>query len=85
MQGATRSKAAHLQVELATDLTAGTRGKAGGHAACAKKIAACAGVAAGESIFRLPHDRKGQELRRRARTAIGLSVSRNTFSSKFIS
>jgi hypothetical protein len=26
MQGATRSKAAHLQAELATDLTAGTRG-----------------------------------------------------------
>ena len=68
MRGATRSKAAHLQVVLATDLTAVLRGdEADGARAVglqAEMRAARAEVAAGHASICLPHDRKGQELRR---------------------
>ena len=68
MRGATRSKAAHLQVVLATDLTAVLSGneagdaRAGGEILHAENRAARAEVAAGQASIRLPHDRKGQEL-----------------------
>ena len=57
MRGATRSKAAHLQVVLATDLTAVLRGNAAGHAGGeilrAENRAARAHVAAGQASIRL--------------------------------
>ena len=67
MRGATRSKAAHLQVVLATDLTAVLSGNEAGEARATEVLheenrAARAEVAAGQASIRLPHDRKGQEL-----------------------
>jgi hypothetical protein len=68
MRGATRSKAAHLQVVLGTDLTAVLRGDEADDARAvglqAEMRAARAEVAAGHASICLPHDRKGQELRR---------------------